>query len=529
MPENKLETESLERLRDARRWKEWVQLDMQEAYFFACPRRQRTISSQTQPSQAAMLDAPVLNTDLAFILTPDFVTEVINTYMPEAQLWCERGAGMDIPAEAFDKIKDDVKAADKKIFSAMKASNLYAELPKAFNPDLAIGASALWIERRHPSVPISVSAVPLRELEINLGPDGNIDDRFAVRWPRNSHVKAIVGDEVYDKISQERRTKLESSGTAHSQLAFGFWRVWDRYDDEHWQKIILLNNELIHSVEIKGEGSCELLPIRFNPVADWPHGIGPLIQGLPDFRQIDELEFQKIKGVTRAIAPPISYPDDSFAQVEQGLEEDMAYPIRPGTEGAIKPIYEQRPLDPAIFQLQDMEHRLRKLFFVDFPEQSGDTPPTLGQWLDEMARAQRRIGTPGQSFWREGPAQIFLRFKYLLEVAGAIEPVKVDGRTVALMPYNPAQRAAEQQEIATATQCAQILAQMFPEEWRMVVDGRATMEGFIEKMRTSGLIKLRDKVAVKAAVEQMAQLLGTGGLRQKAGAPVPEGAGAPGP
>jgi hypothetical protein len=37
-----------------------------------------------------------------------------------------------------------------------------------------------------------------------------------------------------------------------------------------------------------------------------------------------------------------------------------------------------------------------------------------------MARAQRRIGRPGLPFWREGPAKIFLRFKYLLERAGAI-------------------------------------------------------------------------------------------------------------
>ena len=50
-----------------------------------------------------------------------------------------------------------------------------------------------------------------------------------------------------------------------------------------------------------------------------------------------------------------------------------------------------------------------------------------------MARAQRRIGTPGLSFWRD-LSQIFLRYKYLLEASKAIAPVQVDGRNVATMP-----------------------------------------------------------------------------------------------
>src|SRR6266581_354778 len=92
-----------------------------------------------------------------------------------------------------------------------------------------------------------------------------------------------------------------------------------------------------------------------------------------------------------------------------------------------------RVSNPANYAYEQKLKKLRKLFYVDLPEQTGDTPPTLGQWLDEMARAQRRIGTPGLPFWREGPAKIFLRFKYLLEKQGAIQPVKVDDKTVALM------------------------------------------------------------------------------------------------
>ncbi len=54
----------------------------------------------TSPSQARMLDAPELNTDETFIIVEDFVTAVVGAFMPEAEPWCERGPGMDLPGGA---------------------------------------------------------------------------------------------------------------------------------------------------------------------------------------------------------------------------------------------------------------------------------------------------------------------------------------------------------------------------------------------------------------------------------------------
>jgi hypothetical protein len=98
-----------------------------------------------------------------------------------------------------------------------------------------------------------------------------------------------------------------------------------------------------------------------------------------------------------------------------------------------------------------------------------------------------------------------LRFKHLLEISGAIAPVKVDGRAVATMPRNPAQAAAEQQEVGMAIKALQIIGGTFPEEFKMYCDGEKTMKAIVDKMRVS-LIKWRNADAVKAATAQIAQL-----------------------
>jgi hypothetical protein len=67
------------------------------------------ISSSTSAARRSecVNDAPELNTDEAFILAQDFVTEIANAFMPEAKPWCERGPGMDMPP-ASGKVKKDV-------------------------------------------------------------------------------------------------------------------------------------------------------------------------------------------------------------------------------------------------------------------------------------------------------------------------------------------------------------------------------------------------------------------------------------
>ncbi len=505
---NALEKEGNERLAACRVWKSLWDLDLREAYFFFTPQRQRQIQSTSQPPQQRLLDAAELNTDLGFELSGDFATEVINTYMPEATPWCERGKGMFITQEQFDSIAKEVKKQDKAIFDAMKASNLYSEISKAYDPDLTIGTPALWIQPSRPGGPIEVLAVPIRELEINLGPNGEIDDRFVIRYTRNSYVQSLLGAEIWDKVDAETKKTIADKPAERTELRWGFWRLWDDYSDECWHHVVYVGKKLVHDVVIKGEGCCPLIPHRWNPNPDWPWGHGPGMQGMPTLRQVDELELMRIEHAEMAIKPPIGYPDDSFTAIEQGLEPGMAYPMRVGSEKAVVDIYKPPPSNPADYQYEEKEKRLRRLFFVDFPEQTGDTPPTLGQWLDEMARAQRRIGRPGLPFWREGPAKIFLRFKYLLERAGAITPIKVDGKTIALMPYNPTQRAAEQQEIAMAVHGLQIAAQLWPEEYKIVIDGKKTIENLLEKMRIE-LVAIRDEKTVNAVLTQMQKLVGS--------------------
>lgn len=490
-PFKELTEQAVARLSGCERQKNEFDLDIRESYFFSQPHRAREIRSAQAISVSKPTDADTLQTGIAMELVDDFNTEVINSFMPQAEPWAERRPGMFIPPALRQQAKDAAAKQDPLIFDAIRASNLYEEFPK-LGADVAIGTAAFSIDDLRPAENIVVQAIPLHEIEINVGPFGGIDDRFIVRHTKNRHVKALLGA-TYEKLDAECRREIEDAKKQDQVtiIRWGWWRLWDRLGDVVWQHVVMKDMKVVHAVELTGEGSCPMVVFRFNPSPEWAYGWGPLPKSLPDLRQIDDIQAKKIEHIDLTLAPPSTYPDDSGTAFDQGVEAGKMYPVRPGSEGAVKQLIEPGSMEPAIYEVDAIERALRHRFYVGMPEQRGKTPPTATQWLDEMQLAQRRFGTPGASFWKEGPAAIFLRFKFLLEKRGVIAPIEVNGKIVSLEPYNPAQRAAEQQEVAMAARYLSIVGPTWPEEFRLRVDGSATMQAIADKMRVGGLIKFR--------------------------------------
>jgi hypothetical protein len=510
--DKKLAEEAKARHSEAKKQKAEFRQDILESYWFAAPHRMRAFSSDGKSSMTKPKETGEAATSLPCELTADFVGVVLDAFMPQHGQWCERRPGVLIPDEIVEEVTTEIKRQDKAIFEQMKASNLYAELPKAMNPDCAIGLFALWITDLGAGRPIIAQAIPLGQVDVNLGPHGQIDDRFVTRQVKYCHIKAVLpGVPMPSKIEE----KILKEPYKNAVIRWGFWRKWQEVGTETWQKVVLVDEEIVDHDELRGEGCVPLIPIRFNPSPDWAIGDGPLQQSLPDMRSLDDLEAGKLDYVDAIIRPAVTYPDDSFAAIEQGIENGKAYPVRPGSEGAVRRIYEPGPADAALWKSEELQTRLQRLFFQDWPKQTGDTPPTATQWLDEMVMAQRRLGQPGSSFFAEGPAQIFLRYKWLMEQRGVIDRITVDGKGVSLQPYNPAQAAAEQQEVQMATRALEIAAMLFPEEYKARIDGGKTMAALFEKMRVMGLVAFRDEEEVAQAAQLIAGLMGG----QQPGAP----------
>jgi len=506
---NELEKEASDRLKDARAQKAQFDTDLREGYFFTAPQRSRDVSSKSS-SKTRPTDAPELQISIGIEVAQDFTTELLNAFSPETSGWIDQRAGIDISEDdERENIEEDVGKQTKIILDAIKASSYYPAAAQAYMPDIALGTAALMIEDKRSYQPISCQAVPLRELEINIGPDGQIDDRFIVRKTKARNIPALLGGL---KLPEETRRKIKDTPNHTSTIEWGWWRLWDRDEDVYWQAVVLVDKTLVHHAVLKGAGSCPLLVFRFNPDPMFAFGNGPTLLCLPELRRLDETEALKIENADFQIHPPFVFADDGVMNFSNGIEPGMGYPARPWGQGRpIEKLSFEGNVNFAEFETMRVESRIRRLHFVDQPEQVGKTPPTAEQWADERNRAKRRIGTPGKMFFKEGPTEVFLRFKWLLEKRGTIEPVTVDGRTIALVPYDPTEQAQEYQEVQVAAQVLQMNQQYFAQTGEVQVDGLATMKNIKGKLRDT-IVVFRDQAGMQGAMDMLAPLLGGGGM-----------------
>ena len=499
--------EEADHVEEARLQKSSWQRDLREFYFFAAPMRARSLSSRT-PVTTRQQDAGESNSEFAIEMAQDFATVIMTTFTPDVAQWVEREPGLNVPDAVKDAVSDRIKGEDRKIFASISASNFYSECGTAFMPDLAAGTVAMWIDDPRPYAGIECQAVPLHELEISTGPTGHIDFRSFVQHIKIKKLAVTLPDvKAWPKALAERMNDGKERNK-RVEVRRSFWRDWSELHDVVWNHAVVVNEHVVHDAKIRGAGSCPLIVARFGAMKEWAFGFGPGLQCLPGYRLHDEMSGAIIINIDMSLRPPISIPDDSVVNFEEGIEAGYAYPVRVGSEDALKNIYEPPPPNIANYATGELEQRIKRLHFLDFPDQMGKTPPSATQWLDQMTMAQRRIGTPGQAFWGEWCVGVFERFEYLGVKRGYVSKVKHDGKDVALRPVNPAHKAADQQEVAQASRVMQIGGEAFPEEWKLMVDGKKTIQNLVKKGGAENVIVMRSDDDVKAAAGLIAQVQG---------------------
>lgn len=502
-----VQKEAKRRLQECRKQKEAFRPDIEEGYFFTAPRRARDISTDrirnNDPGSRVETDADLLQISIGMEEAENFATTLIQSFMPDGLNWIEQTVPASMREEFKPETEERGKAQTETIFSLLRESNFDAELASSLNPDAAIGTHALQILDPGAAKPVMCRAVPLRELEIDVGPDGSVGTRFLVRQHKGRDVPAVLKD-CTGAGKEKILSKCKKRENADFLVRWGWWRLHDRVDDVWWQYVVMVDDDVCHEAQLKGEGSCELVVARFNPHSEFAFGEGPAIRALPELRHLDDMAGAETENVDLTLRAPMTYPDDSFANIENGVEPGMFYPIRPGTEGAVRKMFEPNPLDAALFDMQNRERRVRRLFYNDMPEQRGDTPPTATQWVDEMAMAQRKIGTPGKKYWREGPLEFFKRFRYIAAARGLI----VMDMDRPLVPRNPAQRAQDMQKASNALRGGQAAAAIFPEEFKLAVDGGKTIPKLLKLFDADGVIVMRSENDIKNAAGLIAQVQG---------------------
>lgn len=510
-----LTDETKDRLKDARAQKSKIEADLKEAYFFAAPLKERDILSQ---SQSARSQTDITNqqgelmTGAGIEASQDFASHLLGTFMPPNFDWVRRGPGIYVSEEDWEAVQEIAEEGDKEILKAIRAANLDSVAYQAFYPDAGCGTCAIWIDDDVPGASPVMRAIPARNLEINIGGLGEVDDRFVVEKHKKNRLKRVLGEQLYDKIPNRLKKKTTAGRDNGVEVVWGFWRT-DDVAVVNWTHVVMVDEEVIHHEIMEGLGSCPLIPGRVGADAGLAWAAGPTINALPWLRLHDVLSEEEFDTADRAGSPPFAYPDDGVANFEEGIEKGKAYPMAPGSGRDFVPLLFARPegQQAQFLEAKELERLIRRMHFVDEPEQLGKTPVSASEFVEETVKKQKRIGPVGQKFWEELPVGIFHRFRYLLEKQGIIQPLTASDGTgiIATQAYNPAVKSQEMQEVQIATRYLEIAKAFFPMESQAALDGFKTLEELQKKIGDE-LVKMRDPEEAKQLMQSLVQGVGEG-------------------
>jgi hypothetical protein len=464
-----------------------------ECYEYALPQREVF----NQHASGAKKNTRIYDST-ALIATQRFASRLQSTLVPPFKKWAKLAAGTAVPKEQQTKIDAQLERETDTLFSYINNSNLATEANEAFL-DLAVGTGALLLEEGEGEDLLRFKAVPLKQLIIEDGPSGTVENVFrdhsvAARdieriWPKGKASEAV------HKMMQEKPDEL-----VHIIEA----TIWD--DKEKQYTFCVIESATKHVVFEDYFEQSPWIVFRWSKVAGERYGRGPIMTALPDIKTANEVVKFVLKNAEKEIA-------GVYTAVDDGVLNPWTISVAPG---AIVPVGQQGSLQPLVsggnfnvseLILGDLRDSIRKALYHD--QLGAVTGPTKSA-TEISIRQQELMSDIGSSFGRlqiEFINKLIKRAYYILERAKKVSPIKVGGQLVEIKVVSPLAQQQDMDEVSKIAQFVQFAGMVGPEAMQIGLDLEAFPE-HIAKLLGVDKSLIRDaeaRVEIKAQMQQAAQ------------------------
>lgn len=467
------------RFETAKKWRNFIRPSIEEVYKFTAPGREHDFTNPMKHTEVQNLHS------LPEELTNDLASDLVSYYTPPEAIWADYSVITEVPENEVDAVKNIVSEREKDLFDLIGSSNYNDIAPQWGFEAASHGTPALWISQGSVIEEMHFEVVPPNELYITLGYKG-ILDRFreiSVIAETLEYELEMSGVEI-DLSSDKIQRKMSKPGET-VKVIWGFWVDWSDRGNPQWKMEITVDGELVTEEEViigPLRGACPLHVGRFNPWTGRPWGRGAGMKALPDMRTLDEVEEMVLTAMEDTLKDTLIYPDDGFVDLSEGIERGKAYPASRGfTRDRIYEMEKSPAPDAGYYQEDKIENRLRTAFYQDGPRQTGDTPPSATQWIDERRRVQQRIGKPSAPLWTEFFLPIIQRVEYLgMESNRIPEALSHNGMDIKVKPISPLQKAQNSDKVMTTRSNLDLAFNIFQEQTPSIVDGIKTFQKIVD-------------------------------------------------
>lgn len=433
----------------------------------------------------------------------DFASDMISTFTPREERWVLFEPAEDLTEGQKREIEPQLAEFGAKVFAEIDRSNYYDAAQECFLM-WGVSSMAVAVSDNGPLNPISFQPIEIPDLLMARGPDGSLIGKWREMALTKLQQHMLWGATYGDKFPMPEKGRRNTAETVFE----GCDRDWSTPGVERWNYRILVNRKERIKLTFEGAGSCPIIACRFRQQANSAWGPGPFKKATPRARVLDELGYLNLKALNYSVDPAFSYEEDGLANFDGGMEPGMAY-VRANGSKAPEPFRPDARFDASFFQAEEMRKGIKRSIYQDRPEQPGDTPPTLGQWMDEKAWNTRRKELPRDRCVREWVLPIIERVAWILAKRNVLPEVKLKGgKIISVRPISPLSKAKDLEDVSITGQVLG-MARSIGEAVQsgLPIDSKATMENIIRTTRERHIVMQTDEqIAQQQALDAAAQM-----------------------
>lgn len=435
------------------------------------------------------------------IVAEDFASDMISTFTPRDERWVTFEPAEDLTEGQKREIAPQLKMVGDTVFAELERSNYWDAAQECF-AFWGVSAMAMAVSDTGPLNPLHFQPIEIPDLIMRRGPDGTLTGKW-----REMNLTAMQQHQLWGAAFPGKFPAPTGGAGKRAELVVeGCDRDWSTPGVERWNYRIIVGRKERLKLTFEGAGSCPIIACRFRQQADSAWGPGPFKKATPRARVLDELAYMTLKGMGRAIDPPFSYVDDGLANFEGGMEAGKGFARREGSE-APEAFMPSVDFDASFFAADEMRKSIKRSTYQDRPEQPGDTPPTLGQWMDEKAWNTRRKELPRDRCVREWVLPIIERVAWIMTQRGVLPPVKLKGgKVVSVRPISPLSKAKDLEDISITGQVLNMAGVIgTAKQSGMPINTVATMDNIIRTAKERHIVmQTPEEQAQDAAMQAMA-------------------------
>ncbi len=433
----------------------------------------------------------------------DFASDMISTFTPREERWVLFEPAEDLTEGQKREIAPQLKMIGDAVFAELERSNYWDAAQECFL-FWGVSSMAVAVSDNGPLNPISFQPIEIPDLLMTRGPDGSLIGKWREMTLTKLQQHMLWGATYGAKFPMPEKGRRNTPETVFE----GCDRDWSTPGVERWHYRIIVGRKERVKLTFEGAGSCPIIACRFRQQANSAWGPGPFKKATPRARVLDELGYLNLKALNRSVDPAFSYEEDGLANFDGGMEPGNAYARANGSKAPEAFMPDVR-FDASFFQAEEMRKGVKRSIYQDRPEQPGDTPPTLGQWMDEKAWNTRRKELPRDRCVREWVLPIIERVAWILAKRGVLPEVKLKGgKIVNVRPISPLSKAKDLEDISITGQVLG-MARGIGEAVQagLPIDSKATMENIIRTARERHIVMQTDEqIAQQQAIDAAAQM-----------------------